>query len=164
MLSVSTRSKYGLRALLRIASIGPDERISATSIASSEGIPAKYLESILASLSRAGLVSGMRGKEGGYRLSKDPRSMSLLEVIVALEGASIRYYCDEGGTQCAKAAKCVPHKFWEELEGALNAFLESKTLDDLIVTEAPRRDKHCAHHGCMDLILEDWDGDSPSVP
>jgi Rrf2 family protein len=80
-MSITTRSEYGLRALALLAEQLGDERLSASEIARREEIPIKYLEQILSSLKRAGLVQSRAGAHGGYRLTRDPREISVAEVI-----------------------------------------------------------------------------------
>jgi Rrf2 family transcriptional regulator, iron-sulfur cluster assembly transcription factor len=132
--TVSTRSRYGLRALVEIARAwteDPERSVSASEIAANQGIPRKYLESILSTLSRSGALMSVRGKEGGYRLSQDPRELSLLSVIEALDGSVFTVEC-AGKTNCPSQALCAPHRFWEELRVNLTGFLGSRNLGDLL--------------------------------
>lgn len=132
MLTISTRSRYGLKALLKIAQQEGEGLACAEDIANSEGIPKKYLESILSTLSKSGILASSRGKEGGYRLAKAKEATSLLSVIEALEGSVLKYECGDSKEGCARAELCAPHRFWTELRGSLTDFLASRSISDLL--------------------------------
>ena len=85
-MKLSTKGEYGLLALVDLALQGQDEPVQAADIARRQGIPKQYLDQLLMILKRSGLVSSLRGRRGGYRLSRPARSITLLEAITALEG------------------------------------------------------------------------------
>lgn len=86
MLSLSTKSVYGLKAVLLLAEYHGRELLSIREIASRRNVPRQYLEQIFNRLARAGLVKSVRGKFGGYRLARPPHEITAGEVIAALEG------------------------------------------------------------------------------
>ncbi len=86
MLSLNTKSRYGLTALLSLSAAHEQGLVQAREIAGQHGIPPKYLEQILVRLTGAGLVQSVRGKHGGYRLARHPARISVLEALEALEG------------------------------------------------------------------------------
>jgi len=86
MLTLGTKSHYGLTALLHLAGRGPGEPIQLKEIAAGRHIPLKYLEQIFNQLAKANIVRSFRGKHGGYRLAADPATITVKDVILLLEG------------------------------------------------------------------------------
>jgi Rrf2 family iron-sulfur cluster assembly transcriptional regulator len=131
MFSVPTKTQYGIRALVHLARSTEASEVSAQ-IARIEGIPAKYLEGILTQLKAAGLVLSERGKNGGYRLARPASEIKMIEIVEALEGEVKPVGCvDDSGT-CSHGDCCLPRIFWVGLKGAIDGYLESKTLRDVI--------------------------------
>jgi Rrf2 family protein len=130
MFSVSTKTQYGLRALVRLAQ-NEEDGMSVADIAKLEGISPKYLEGIAAVLRSAGLVTSHRGKNGGYRLSRSPKDISMLDVITALEGNITPVACCESGSGCSKSGVCLPSKFWNGLKGRIDDYMKESSLADL---------------------------------
>ncbi len=130
MFSVSTKTQYGLRALVRLAK-NEEEGMSVADIAKLEGISPKYLEGIAASLRSAGLVTSHRGKNGGYSLSRRARDISMLDVIKALEGDITPVACCESGAGCSKSPVCMPSRFWNGLKERIDDYLKDSSLADL---------------------------------
>jgi Rrf2 family iron-sulfur cluster assembly transcriptional regulator len=131
MFSVPTKTQYGIRALVHLARSKEDSEVSAQ-IARIEGIPAKYLEGILTQLKAAGLVLSVRGKNGGYRLARPASKIKMIEIVEALEGEVKPVGCvDDSGT-CSHGDFCLPRIFWVGLKVAIDGYLESKTLLDVI--------------------------------
>ena len=90
---VSTRGRYALRVMLELAQHGRDCYTALSSIASEQGISGKYLESIISTLSKGGLVEGVRGKGGGYRLTRPPEDYSVGEILRLAEGSLAPVAC-----------------------------------------------------------------------
>ena len=137
MFSVPTKTQYGIRALVHLARMNVESssvRISEVSaeIARAEGIPSKYLEGILGQLKTAGLVLSERGKNGGYRLAKPASEIRMIEIVEALEGAVKPVGCLDDSAVCAQGDCCLPRIFWVGLKGAIDGYLGSKTLLDVI--------------------------------
>ncbi len=137
MFSVPTKTQYGIRALVHLARMdamseaGPSSAASAE-IARAEGIPSKYLEGILGQLKTAGLVLSERGKNGGYRLAKPASAMRMIEIVEALEGKVKPVGCLDDSAVCAQGDCCLPRIFWVGLKGAIDGYLGSRTLLDVI--------------------------------
>ncbi len=131
MFSVPTKTQYGIRALVHLAR---DEGKSAASgeIARAEGIPPKYLEGILGQLKNAGLVLSERGKNGGYRLARPASETRMIEVVEALEGKVRPVGCIDDSGRCAQGSSCLPRIFWVGLKGAIDEYLASRTLKDVL--------------------------------
>jgi Rrf2 family protein len=131
MFSVPTKTQYGIRALVHLARM---ERPSVTSaeIAAAEGIPAKYLEGILGQMKTAGLILSERGKNGGYRLAKSASEILMLDIVEALEGEIKPVGCLDDSAVCAQGDCCLPRAFWGGLKAAIDGYLSSRTLRDVI--------------------------------
>lgn len=130
LFQVSTRIQYGLRALAYLA--GKDGPASATEIAGAEGIPGKYLEGILGQLTASGLLRSERGKNGGYRLSLPAAEVTVLSIVEALEGEIRPTECAAGPGACDHDLGCLPRRFWLGLKAAVDEYLSSRTLLDVI--------------------------------
>ncbi|MBQ8641769.1 MAG: Rrf2 family transcriptional regulator [Clostridia bacterium] len=131
---ISTKGRYALRILLDIASAGADaEYISLGDVANRQEISMKYLEAIVASLSKAGLVESKRGKSGGYRLSKTPAECTVADVVKAAEGGISPVACPEcDGQSCSRSAGCLTVDLWKQLDGMIERYLSAVTLADLL--------------------------------
>ncbi len=138
MFSVPTKTQYGIRALVHLARIdaaspgAPSESEASAGIAKAEGIPSRYLEGILAQLKAAGLVLSERGKHGGYRLAKPASEMRMIEIVEALEGEVKPVGCLDDSGVCAQGDCCLPRIFWVGLKEAIDGYLGSRTLRDVI--------------------------------
>jgi Rrf2 family protein len=131
MFSVPTKTQYGIRALVHLARMAEASAASAE-IARAEGIPSKYLEGILGQLKTAGLVLSERGKNGGYRLAKSASELRMIEIVEALEGEVKPVGCLDDSAVCAQGDCCLPRVFWVGLKEAIDGYLSSKTLRDVI--------------------------------
>ncbi|MDR1558465.1 MAG: Rrf2 family transcriptional regulator [Clostridiales bacterium] len=133
-MKISTRGRYGLRAVIDLAS-HDGECVSAGSIASRQGIPEHYLEHLLARMNKAGFVKSVRGLYGGYRLNRPAEQITVGEVLRALEGSMYPVEClsdtDAGSCGSGGCAGCVTKPVWEKLYDSINEVLESYTLSDL---------------------------------
>jgi Rrf2 family protein len=108
------------------------ESEASAEIAKAEGIPSKYLEGILVQLKTAGLVLSERGKNGGYRLAKPASAMRMIEIVEALEGEVKPVGCLDDRGVCAQGDCCLPRIFWVGLKDAIDGYLGSRTLLDVI--------------------------------
>ena len=133
---LSKKTKYGIKALVYIAK-QEDKITPIRDIAESEVISQKFLESILLSLKKSGIVGSKKGKTGGYYLLKDPSDVSMSSIMRVLEGpiamlpcVSLNFYekCDD----CPSEDTCAIHDVMEELRDASLSILNKKTLSDLI--------------------------------
>ncbi|PSG90774.1 RrF2 family transcriptional regulator [Aurantibacter aestuarii] len=133
---LSKKTKYGIKALVYIAK-QEAKIISIRDIAEQEHISQKFLESILLSLKKTGIVGSKKGKTGGYYLLKDPSEISMTAVMRTLEGpiamlpcVSLNFY--EKCEDCPSEETCSIHTVMEELRDASLSILNSKSLKDLI--------------------------------
>ena len=129
----TTKSEYGLKAVLDLAeNFGRGPR-PIRNIAENQGIPENYLEQLLSTLRRAGLVKSVRGAQGGYMLASSPKEITIGEIIRILEGPIAPKNCvdDENPEICERAENCVARMVWERLKDSINEVLDSITLYDM---------------------------------
>lgn len=135
---ISTRGRYALRVMIDLAEHIDEGYIPLQTIAKRQGISEKYLESILAVLSKAGMLDAVRGKGGGYRLSKPAKEYTAFEVLSLTEGTLAPVTCLERGQQCENAVNCRTLPLWQGLDQVIAAYLCSYTLADLTREEKPQ--------------------------
>ena len=128
---MSTRGRYGLRAMTELASRhgGPPARLR--DIATCQDIPLAYLRELMTALAARGLVRAVRGPKGGYVLTRDPGDVSALDVIEPLEGSIVLVDCTDDPTLCERSSFCVARDLWSELTADLRAKLRATTLSAL---------------------------------
>ena len=132
-MKISTKGRYALRLMLDIAAHDSGEPVRIKEIASRQEISAKYLEQIVAILSKAGYVKSIRGPQGGYRLTRKPEEYSLGDILRLTEGSLAPVECLEGETnQCTRAGDCITLLFWKKLDKAIREVTEGYTLEDLL--------------------------------
>lgn len=130
---ISTKGRYALRVMLDLAEHNSGAYIPLKDIARRQGISVKYLENILASLSRVDLVDASRGKGGGYRLSKAPADYSAGEIIRLAEGGLSPVSCLKDGAQgCDRADQCLTLPLWQGLDQVVTEYLDRFSLADLL--------------------------------
>ena len=130
---ISTKGRYALRIMLDLAQQEPGAFIPLPAIAERQEASEKYLESIISTLARAGLVEGQRGKGGGYRLARKPCDYSVGEIPRLAEGSLAPVSCLEAGaTPCPKAGSCRTLPVWEKLESLICGYLDEVTLTSLL--------------------------------
>ena len=127
---LTTRSRYAVTALLDLALHGGGP-VALADIAARQGISAAYLEQLLARVRRGGLVTGVRGPGGGYRLAVPPAGLSVAAILDAVDDATDATSCGGAG-DCQGGALCLTHGLWEDLSVSIREFLEGVTLADLI--------------------------------
>jgi Rrf2 family cysteine metabolism transcriptional repressor len=131
-MKLSTRTRYGIRALLELAENYGKKPVQLKIIASHQGISVKYLEQLMAILKSAGIVSSVRGSKGGYILAKSPEQIRLSDCFNCLEGPVITVECVENNEYCPRACDCIARSVWAEVQKAVLTVLESKTLQSLL--------------------------------
>ncbi|MCE5340510.1 MAG: Rrf2 family transcriptional regulator [Planctomycetaceae bacterium] len=131
-MKLSTRTRYGMRALLELALAHNAGPLQIKVIAERQNISNKYLEQLVAMLKTAGLVRSIRGPHGGYVLAKPPDEIKLLDVFKTLEGSTLTVECVDQEHICDNQSDCITRKLWMEINQAIITVLESKTLGDLV--------------------------------
>jgi Rrf2 family protein len=132
---IQNRTEYGVRALVLLAE-REGERLSSAKIVEIEAIPESFLEQILVTLRRAGLVEAVRGVNGGYRLARPAAAITMAEVIRVLEGSLSPIGCIDEGIDplafCARAGTCHTRKVWVRMTESITVALSGLTLADVI--------------------------------
>jgi Rrf2 family transcriptional regulator, cysteine metabolism repressor len=134
-MKISTRARYGMRAMLDIASHGAGGRVLLKDIAGRQDISKRYLEHMMTQLRNSGLVVSVRGASGGYRLARDPADIRLDEIFEALEGEIAPVDCVSDSSVCGRAEDCVTRDLWCEVADAMRSVLAGQTLADLMKRE-----------------------------
>ena len=132
MIRISTKIRYGTRAMLDLGLNYERGLILLKDIAKRQEISVGYLEQIIPSLKTAGLVNSSRGAHGGYALAKEPANITLKEIISALEGSLSLVECINDPDLCTRADLCITREVWDDLGGIMDDFLLSITLQQLI--------------------------------
>jgi Rrf2 family iron-sulfur cluster assembly transcriptional regulator len=139
---LSTKGRYAVTAMLDLAIHHEQGPVTLADISESQGISLSYLEQLFARLRRHGLVEGLRGPGGGYRLSRHPQDISVADVITAI-GEGIDATMCEGGRDCQDGEECLTHQLWTKLGREIFDFLNGITLASFIerdeVNEVIRR-------------------------
>lgn len=131
---ISTRSRYGLRAMLELSREYGKGPLTAKTISAREGISMPYLEHLLAGLRQAGLVRSVRGPGGGFELARHPGDISLLSIIRALDGPIVLCDCFDiahDKSPCEKLGFCSARNLWEELSSKIEEALEGTKLSGI---------------------------------
>lgn len=129
-MKISTRGRYALRVMIDLAEHNSGEYITLTDIAQRQEISEKYLESIISMLSKGAVVSGRRGKGGGYRLSRTPENYTVREILSLTEGSLSPVACVDG-ENCPRESQCKTFSVWKGLSKVINEYLDSITIADL---------------------------------
>jgi len=131
---LSTKGRYGLRAMLDIAQSQEDGPVTIHTIAQRQDLSSRYLEQLLIPLKQAGLVRSVRGSQGGYVLGRAADGITVGDVIRVLEGPIAPVECvnELNPDDCDRADYCVTKKIWSRLRDSIVEVLDSYTLDDLM--------------------------------
>ncbi len=130
---VSTKGRYALRVMIDLAEHQMDRYIPLKEIAERQDISEKYLEAIIKTLVRAKLLLGLRGKGGGYQLSREPEQYTAGEIVRVAEGGLASVACLMSDAEiCSRAANCKTLPMWKKLDRLVNDFLDSYTLASLM--------------------------------
>lgn len=133
---ISTKGRYALRVMIDLAEHQTEDFISLKGIAQRQDISEKYLESIIKLLVRAKLLTGVRGKGGGYRLTKAPEQYTVGSILRLTEESMAPVSCLEpGAAACPRAAECRTLSLWKGLDKVIGDYLDKYTLADLMHTD-----------------------------
>ncbi len=128
MLKISTRGQYALLIMTDLAELGPEKYISLKLLSHRHNLSVKYLEQILIQLSKSGLVEGLRGNNGGYRLIKSPSEYTIGEILRSTEGN----LSPKGNPQSKAFSNVGNEFFWKKFETTINNFVDNITLEQLV--------------------------------
>lgn len=129
---LSTRGRYGVRAMLELAMQSGKGPVPLRDLAQRQEISAKYLEQLLIPLKGAGLVQSARGARGGYMLAKEPDRISLYDIVCSLEGPLAPVECVQDPSSCDRVGGCTVHLVWGEMGEMLVNFLSSLSLSEMV--------------------------------
>lgn len=130
---VSTRGRYALRVMIDLAENQGDGYLPLKEIAQRQEISEKYLESILKTLVQNKFLTGLRGKGGGYRLTRPTADYSVGEILRLTEGSLAPVTCLEGAENpCPRAGECTTLPMWQKLDDLINTYLDGVSLSDLL--------------------------------
>ena len=133
-MKLNTKSRYAVMALADMAVFSTSKAVSLRDISLRQGISLLYLEQIFLKLKKNNIVKSIRGKKGGYVLSKNAKDINLSDILFAVEEKVKTIACEKHSKNgCnGKSAKCITHNLWDELELYINKFFQRKTLGDLM--------------------------------
>jgi Rrf2 family protein len=138
-MKLSTRTRYGMRAILELAANYGKGPLQTRVIARQQDISVKYLEQLMAALKSAGLVRSQRGARGGYVLARPPGKIKLSDIFDVFEGPVVTVECVANENYCARAADCIARQVWSEVQRAVKNVLQSTTLQDALDKARDRR-------------------------
>ena len=129
---LSTRTRYGMRALLELALHQGEGPVFLKDIAREQEISLPYLEHLVAPLIAAGIVRSTKGPRGGVSLARDPAGIKLSEITRVLEGSMAPVECVNDPAVCRRSAACVTRDVWTQLRDVMDGVLDATTLQDLV--------------------------------
>lgn len=134
-MELNTKGRYAVMAMADLAKHSGEAAVSLSAIAERQQLSVAYLEQIFSQLRRAGLVASVRGRSGGYRLAREARSITVAEIMLAVQEETRMTRCldilgDEVG--CVGRSKCLTHELWHALGGQIRAFLGGVSLQDVV--------------------------------
>ncbi len=130
---ITTKGRYALRLMLDLALNSSGELIRIKEIAERQDISDKYLEQIISILTKAGFVKSIRGPQGGYRLTKQPKDYTVGSILRLTEGSLSPVAClDEDENVCSRKEECATLILWEKLDAAIKGVVDTVTLQDLV--------------------------------
>ena len=140
-MKISTKGRYAVRVMLDLALNNNGECIKVKEIAARQGISEKYLEAIVKSLVKERYLTGLRGKSGGYRLTKAPEEYTLGSILRLSEGSLAPVAClEQNPVECRRMAECRTLPMWRKLNTMINDYFDGITLADLVNTSQPGND------------------------
>lgn len=128
---LTTKGRYAVTAMLDVALNAGESPVNLSDISRRQGISLSYLEQLFARLKKKKLVESVRGPGGGYRLNTEKKTLSVLEIIDAVDENIEVTRCQRQGN-CQEGEECLTHHLWLDLSEQIRAFLAQATLDDLI--------------------------------
>ena len=141
-MKLSTKGRYGLRALIDLALYGEEEAVSIQSISARQQISDSYLEQLVRKLKKAGLVTSVRGAQGGYRLAQPAGEISVGDVLRALEGSIEAVSCGvENNANCLGKDLCVARYVWEKVNKSIQETVDSIRISQLVEESRQMQEK-----------------------
>jgi len=143
-MKLSTKGRYGLRAMVDLAINATDQKVTIKSISERQGISENYLERIIALLKKAGYVTSSRGAQGGYILSREPLDISVGDILRALEGDLNPVDCTltNHDKECSQKNLCVTKFVWKRISDSINQAVDSISLQDMVNEQLDIQNKY----------------------
>jgi Rrf2 family protein len=138
-MKLSTRSRYGVRLMIALAVAGGDKSVFLKDIATSEDISEKYLSLIVIPLRAAGLLRSIRGARGGYALAREPRDISLRDIVEAVEGETCLVNCVKDPDVCKRVSVCPARDTWTQLSNTIKEAMAAVTLAHLVTGQKGKK-------------------------
>lgn len=139
-MKLSTKVRYATRAMLDLALHFNEGAIQIKGICERQDVSEQYLKNLLASLRVANLVRSVRGPRGGFTLARPPSQIRVIEIIRAMEGSIALADCIDTPEICSRADLCVTRDLWTEMGDAMNAVVESTSLQDLVERQTQKQE------------------------
>lgn len=138
---ISSKGRYALRVMVDLAEHGGDGYVSMRDVARRQEISDKYAGQIMTLLSRAGLVDGVTGKGGGYRLTREPDQYTVGEILTLTEGSLAPVSClAQGAAPCRRMSSCRTYDMWKGLDDLIEDYFGKITLADLAAPDEAGND------------------------
>lgn len=133
-MKLSTKGRYGLRAIIDLARYSENEPVSISSISARQDISERYLEQLVGLLRKAGLVKSIRGASGGYVLAREISEISVGDVLRALEGdlEPVKCMAFEDGGGCSASGECVTKYVWQKINESISQTVDNMKLSELV--------------------------------
>jgi len=131
-MKLSTRTRYGTRALLELALRGGEGPVFLKDIAKNQEISLSYLEHLVTPLISGGIIRSTKGPKGGITLARKPEDINMKEITELLEGSLAPVECVDHSDACGRSKLCVTREIWGKLKQAMDGVLEATTLKDLV--------------------------------
>ncbi len=148
-MKLSTKGRYGLKAMLELALQYEKDSVSLNIIAERQRVSVNYLEQLIAPLRKNGLVTSTRGAQGGYRLAKPPAEITVKEILETLEGPLAPSSCVIEGEDenCSNSEYCVTRMIWERMRESIDEVVRSTTLADMVADHERMENKRKQERG-----------------
>ncbi len=135
------RSDYGARAIVDLARHYNQGPVQSAEIAGRQAIPEAYLEQLLTTLRKSGLIRSTRGPHGGHELARGPADITFLDVVTALEGPLMPLDCLNDADACVISPTCGMREVWQEVMAATRDILQRTTIEDLVERQKVRESR-----------------------
>ena len=131
-MKLSTKGRYGVKAMVDLAIRYGGEPVSIKSISERQKISEYYLEQLFAPLRKANIINSIRGAQGGYILSKSPENITIYEIMEVLEGPVEISNCLDEGVSCSNTDCCATRLLWSKIKNSIDDVTKSTTLKDIV--------------------------------
>ncbi len=145
-MQLSTKGRYGFRVLLDIALHQGQGAVPLSEISQREGLSQNYLWQIVSPLKKAGIVLATRGVQGGYLLAREPASITILDIVTALEGSVSLADCVQNTDSCSRSLDCLAREVWSEIEAVVVASMSAMNLEMVLKRHQDRASRRAANY------------------